>query len=280
MLELASDLNLSVFFRRLARSRRPILMLDYDGTLAPFQADRLSAVPYPGVGRRLERILEGRTRLVLVTGRPVEEIRGLFSLSRPVEIWGSHGRERWRPDAGYSLASVDEETERGLTRAVDWIRRAGLAEHCERKPGCVALHRRSMDPEQADRLLRLALREWEELVERGRLELHHFDGGIELRSPGVTKGDAVRGILGDREPSSACAYLGDDLTDESAFEALHNGDLGVLVRPERRDTRARLWLRPPKELLGFLDRWAAAAAGGRPARPDTSKQSPSGVETC
>jgi trehalose 6-phosphate phosphatase len=263
MLELASEVSLPFFFDRVTRSKTPILMLDYDGTLAPFQADRLSAFPYPGVGARLGRILTGETRMVVVTGRPVNDIRRLLTLPRPVEIWGSHGRERWRPGEGLSTAPIKPETERELVRAADWARRAGLGEHCEEKPGCVALHRRSMLAGQADEVMGLALREWERLTEGGRLELHSFDGGIELRSPGVSKGNAVREVLSGRESSSICAYLGDDWTDESAFEALDDGDLAVLVRPERRATRAHLWLRPPEELLDFLDRWAEAADGNR-----------------
>ena len=51
------------------------------------------------------------------------------------------------------------------------------------------------------------------------------------------------------------AYLGDDLTDESAFQALNGHGLSVLVRSEFRETSARVWLRPPVELMAFLQRW-------------------------
>jgi trehalose-6-phosphatase len=54
------------------------------------------------------------------------------------------------------------------------------------------------------------------------------------------------------------AFLGDDQTDEDAFEMLGERGLKVLVRPEFRDTKADLWLVPPKELLTFLDDWHRA----------------------
>jgi trehalose-6-phosphatase len=65
------------------------------------------------------------------------------------------------------------------------------------------------------------------------------------------------------------AYLGDDLTDEDAFVALGYRGYSILVRGEVRASSARFWLRPPEELLGFLDGWivnsqiahAAATAG-------------------
>ncbi len=46
------------------------LLLDYDGTIAPFRADRNRALPYPAVLELLQRIRNlTDTRLVLVTGR-------------------------------------------------------------------------------------------------------------------------------------------------------------------------------------------------------------------
>jgi trehalose-6-phosphatase len=51
------------------------------------------------------------------------------------------------------------------------------------------------------------------------------------------------------------AYLGDDYTDEDAFEAIKNRGVGILVRKEFRLTRADIWLEPPEELLFFLGNW-------------------------
>jgi trehalose 6-phosphate phosphatase len=49
--------------------------------------------------------------------------------------------------------------------------------------------------------------------------------------------------------------LGDDLTDEAAFLAMKGHGFSGLVRRERRDTTADIWLRPPGELRDFLKRW-------------------------
>jgi trehalose-6-phosphatase len=54
------------------------------------------------------------------------------------------------------------------------------------------------------------------------------------------------------------AFLGDDLSDEAAFRAVRRigkRGLSVLVRREFRETAAEIWLRPPGELLIFLERW-------------------------
>jgi trehalose-phosphatase len=107
---------------------------------------------------------------------------------------------------------------------------------------------------------------WTPIGREAGLVLHPFDGGLELRAKGWDKGDAVRAVLATEPAGAAAAYLGDDLTDEDAFAALDTlaaegrvRGIGVLVRGERRPTRASAWLRPPEQLLGFLDRWNRSA---------------------
>ena len=90
------------------------------------------------------------------------------------------------------------------------------------------------------------------------LKLLEFDGGIEIRPPEANKGDAVRTILSEMNPETPAAYLGDDNTDEHAFQAMNGRGLSILVRPRWRPTTAQLWLSPPDEVLDFLTRWLKA----------------------
>ena len=66
--------NIEEFLESVARAQRSVLLLDYDGTLAPFSVDRQRAVPYPGLRDLLQQIIDvGRTRLVIITGRDAHE---------------------------------------------------------------------------------------------------------------------------------------------------------------------------------------------------------------
>jgi trehalose-phosphatase len=249
-------IELTAFFHAVAAAARRALLLDYDGTLAPFRVERDQAVPYPGVRDALGAMIRaGHTRLVVISGRRASDVPALLGLERPPEIWGTHGWERLRADGAYQLDELGVPQARGLAEAAAWAEARLLGGHCERKPASVALHWRGLPPAAAAELRREAMGRWAPLAADAGLALHSFDGGIELRAPGRDKGFAVRTILEEIGEGAALAYLGDDLTDEDAFKALAGCGLGVLVRAEPRPTAATAWLRPPDELLAFLWRW-------------------------
>lgn len=259
--------DLEPFFERLRHSGQAVLFLDYDGTLAPFSVDRDAAIPYPGVVEVLDTILNaGHTRLVMVSGRPVSDVMRLLNLnsaSRP-EIWGSHGMERCLPDGHCEQIPLDSRMQQGLSRATSWARTKLRVEHCEEKPGSIAIHFRGLadlDARKLEARVRSAL---QPIAEKSGLKLCAFDGGLELRPPNITKARTVNTVLAEMPAETVAAYLGDDLTDEDAFREIAGRGLSALVRPEPRESLASLWLRPPEELLVFLQQWheiRMAAAG-------------------
>ncbi len=72
------------------------------------------------------------------------------------------------------------------------------------------------------------------------------------------KGAEVRGVLSKLAWPAVPIYIGDDVTDESAFAALPRG-LTIRVGPPRR-TRARYVLRSPEEVREFLEKLEAEIA--------------------
>jgi trehalose 6-phosphate phosphatase len=249
--------ELEAFFERLPKVDSAVLFLDYDGTLAPFRADRDAAVPYPGVIEPLSRILSaGRTRVVMVSGRPAGEVARLLDLKPHPEIWGAHGCERVMQDGRSESVELAPEIEAGLERVWALIQREKLDGRADRKASGVAVHVRGLPSKEADRVVKRALSVLLPIAEESGLLVSEFDGGVELRAPGVTKARAVSTVLSETSGTAAVAYLGDDHTDEDAFAQIAGRGLSILVRGEYRRSRAEVWLRPPKELVDFLQRWA------------------------
>ena len=85
--------------KRLSRAERVVLMLDFDGTLAPI-------VPRPQDARILPEAmpsllaLQGwpSVELAIVSGRAASDVRALAGLE-DTHFFGSHGRQRIRPSA-------------------------------------------------------------------------------------------------------------------------------------------------------------------------------------
>lgn len=256
--------QLNTFFRHVAAAPARALLLDYDGTLAPFRVQREQAVPYPGLRDILSDLqAAGHTRLVIVSGRYSQDLLPLLAMDTPPEIWGSHGWERRFPDGRTEIGHMDPAALQGLAEADDWVDEQDLADRCEQKPGCLALHLRGLPAKRAAALREKVLSAWRDIVWRTGIVLTEFDGGIELRVPGRTKSDAVRTVLAELPDSAAVAYLGDDRSDEDAFETLGRRGLSVLVRSELRPSAADIWLRPPEQLFDFLRRWDQAARKGQ-----------------
>jgi len=275
--------KLEEFFDALKSAPHSFLFLDYDGTLAPFRVDRFTARPWAGVRELLAEIQkQGRTRMTMITGRPAQEIRPLLGLEPPLEVWGLHGAERIYVDARRELEEAPAEAQAKLEELREQLRQDSLGGLFEDKANGVVMHWRG-EPARKARLIEQRTRAlFEPIARMDGLMVLDFEYGLELRA-GRDKGGAVKAILEEEEciPRSQnrdlghpqnfrnancpVAFLGDDLTDESAFaavNAIEGAHVSALVRDRMRTTMADVWLRPPVDVLGFLRKWVDAIDAG------------------
>ncbi len=270
-MELETRLEIDHFLGKVESAPQRLLMFDYDGTLAPFTPQRDQAYPYPGIAAALQEIIrQGRTRVVIVSGRDVSDLSSRMRIQPIPELWGTYGMQRRRPNGVVETARIDQCFADGLSDADRWLGYQQLRKIAEVKTGSIAAHWRGLrDKTREETCARVRLG-WEPIAERSGLQLFEFDGGLEIRVPGPDKGDVVRILLGEEGPRAAAAYLGDDASDEPAFRAIGDRGLSILVRSQWRETSAQLWLKPPDEVSNFLTRWLAAcrkeeARGDAPA---------------
>lgn len=262
MLKPETQFRIERFLKTVAQAQRSLLLLDYDGTLAPFRQERDQAFPYPGSAHLLEEVVRsGHTRVVIISGRDTSETIPLLGVAPVPEVWGLHGLQRRKPDGRIETVRIDERYLDALSDANRWLECQHLQHAAEIKTGSVAVHWRGLTDSGVEELRRRLLAGWNPIAEHSGMELLEFDGGIEIRAPEVDKGDVVRIVLSEMDPDTPAAYLGDDATDERAFRAISGRGLSVLVRPRWRQTAAQLWLKPPGELLDFLTRWLDAVRG-------------------
>ena len=246
------DIDLELFYHRRNEASQKVLLLDYDGTLAPFHKEPNKAEPYPGIRHLLNKIMHvPDIRLVIISGRWTKDLIPLLQLEKQPEIWGSHGLERLKTDGSYEIDSIDEKHLDGLVAADEGIEELGLTSRCEKKPGSLAIHWRGLDQEMVNEIRNQVEPRWSTLAQAWQLRVQKFDGGLELRVPGRNKGDAVGIILAEMHQDAVCAYLGDDLTDENAFRYMPKRGVTVFVGPKK-ESGAKYRVPTTKQVYDFL----------------------------
>ena len=256
-----ADVNLPLegfpqnLWEQVSLARHRLLMLDHDGTLVAFETLRNRAIPPRRLRELLVQVAEtSQTTVVMVSGRPVRELADLLERP-PVTLVGEHGWEWCDPGERVVRHPLPRGAATRLDRAERLARDAGLASRLERKRASVAVHTRGLDAAAARDVTTTAARAWTSVLEGAPLRLAPFDGGLELRVRGRSKATAVRDLL-TREPADTLAvHVGDDDTDEDAFEALAGIGFGVRVGEPGPPTKASAWLRDPGEVAVFLERW-------------------------
>lgn len=248
------NINLSDYIQ--TQGKGALIMLDYDGTLAPFVVDRMKAFPYPGISELLKSLVQqSRLRVVIISGRSLDDLKKLIGHRDDLELWGSHGLERQLPNGKAYKINLDTGLRHYVDKGIESCLKFAGKKHCEIKPYGVAFHWRGIGTEEKNQRLLPIEKDWKKICSESELEMHSFDHGIELRPKKCNKGDVVNTLLSETPSGTALAYFGDDLTDEDAFAALGNKGLKVLVRAELRPTLADIYLIPPLELMSFLGKW-------------------------
>ncbi len=205
------------------------LFLDFDGTLVELAETPDAIRVPPDLGpllRRLRLRLDGR--LAIVSGRAIADLERHIPCSG-IHFSGSHGLELRLADGTDLPLSAPEGLADVLERVSQFAEEEpGLL--VEEKPAGIALHyRRSPEAEaRVSAFMDVLARERGLSIQRGNMV-------VELRPPGSDKGDALRAFLAEPEFTGARpVFVGDDLTDEHAFEAAAEaGGAGILVGPER-----------------------------------------------
>lgn len=240
-----------------AFGRLPLrLFLDYDGTLAPISARPEDARLAPP-GRAAVRRVARRYPTAIVSGRELADIRHRVGLTG-LYYSGNHGFEiagppssglDWQYGATY-VAQVESAARalRACLPAIDGL----ILEH---KRYSVSVHYRLVPDDQVPALQPIVSAV---LTEYPELTLRHGKRIFEIR-PNVDwhKGKAVRRLMeifGD----TACApiFVGDDLTDEDAFQTLADDGIGIIVGTIDRLTAASFRLDDTSQVYALLERLA------------------------
>jgi len=247
----AIELGLAYELERVAGADRLLVASDFDGTLAPLVDDPARARALPAAEAALIRLAAmAATEVALVSGRSMASLRaGVGLLNDHVTLVAGHGIE-WE-----DAAPLPEETAQldALVRSLDDVTEDFPGAWVERKPFSAVVHLRCVPPESMSEAHDAALA----VVRSGDHHVLQGHGVVEALVRAPAKGVALQALRSNLEADTV-VYLGDDVTDDTAFAVLSETDLGISIGPT--PTQAEFQVASPRAAADVLAQLAEARA--------------------
>ena len=248
-------------------ARPPAVFFDFDGTLSDIVDDPQEATPAAGAVEALQR-LAAQCPVAVLSGRDLADVTKRVGLPG---IWyaGSHGFELTAPDGTHHQ---NDDAAAAIPVLEDAAARLG--EELGSIPGVVVEHKRFGVAVHYRNAARDRVGEVSAAVRaagrRAGLRVTTGREVIELR-PDIDwdKGKTLRWVIDHLQSAAAPlvpVYLGDDITDEDAFDALGPDGVPIVVRHNEdgdRATAALFALDSPAQVSEFTDRLARRLSQAR-----------------
>jgi len=218
--EMETDLSLPAFLRSFSEADRRLLLLDFDGTLAPIVDHPADARPSPALCQALGE-LAGSSDVVVISGRNRAFLETIFT-GIPLYLVAEHGAFLKKPDQAWERLDLTTD---------NWLEpvRAVMQQYAARTDGTFV--------EEKETALVWHYR----LAKAGDIEVQATQLAATLRGVGsdvpltVIQGNKVVEVkparhskgtvalsLAEQKPYTFIVSIGDDTTDEDMFSQLPN----------------------------------------------------------
>ena len=246
--------------KQIAETECLLLLLDYDGTLTPIRE-------HPSMARlpsATAQVLRGLSRqpgvaIVLVSGRSVQDLSRMVGLRRLCYV-GNHGLELKSPKLRY-VNPAAQKSKTVLNRIAEelavvlkpvrgaWVENKGLT---------LSVHSREVPLEEKVLVKNAFHGVVRPYQEKGKVRVTAGKEVFEVRPPvRWTKGTLVNWLLARHRAlvggeKILPVYIGDDQTDEDAFETLKGRGITISVGDSNPLSLAEYAVASPEEVREFL----------------------------
>jgi trehalose 6-phosphate synthase/phosphatase len=229
------------------------ILLDYDGTLAPYQKIPALATPSEELIQLLKQFTNDTSNeIVIISGRD----------SQTLDKWLGHLPLTLVAEHGAILKYKNEDWKEQISITTEWKEQIRplmqlFVDRCagsfiEEKKTTLAWHYRNTHPElgfSRSRELRNSLLQ---LITNTSLQVIDGNKVLEVRMVGVDKGATATTILNNINPDFILC-IGDDTTDEDMFRLLRGS--GYTIKIGRGNTAAQYTILSQREVFPFLRRF-------------------------
>lgn len=236
------------------KSKRRLVFLDYDGTLAGFHNDPQKASPDEALYKLLDDISsQPKTDMYLISGRDKETFTKWFlpkKYNMIVEhgVWISQGGEEFR-----MLENVKKDWMEKILPVLESFVDRTPGSFIEEKNYSLAWHYRKTDPDFGQKRSVELNTVLTSLIANDDLSVLNGNKVMEIKSSNVNKGRAAMRVYAEQDYDFVFA-IGDDWTDEFMFQELPEDS--VTVKVGRQKTQARYFVDNTKNVRDILARLA------------------------
>lgn len=236
-------------------SKQLALFLDYDGTLAPISG-RPELAQLSETMRSLLEKLARQYPVGIISGRELKSLRDTIAVEG-LYYAGNHGFEIEGPDHKVHHEPLNPKYTDAIQRAYEQLeQRLKSVEKAwvENKTLTLSVHYRAVTE---DHFAEVEAIVDDVMATESCLKKYTGKRVFEIR-PQLDwhKGKALLRLLEamHMDPTQIVPlYIGDDVTDEDAFQAIADRGIGILVAETPRDSHARFWLKCVDEVQQFLN---------------------------
>jgi trehalose 6-phosphate synthase/phosphatase len=219
--------------KKLIRSYREcdnrIMLLDYDGTLVPFDNEPQKARPDEELLNMLNALSEyPANEVVIISGRDKETLNRWFG-NRKLSLIAEHGV--WIKDQGKPWETIEplrDDWKEQMQPVLEWYEDRTPGSFIEEKDFSLVWHYRKSDPQLASIRARELKDELLQLTANLNLGILEGNKIIEIKSVGINKGRAALHWLSKGAWDFVLA-IGDDWTDEDLFAVLPESAYSIKV---------------------------------------------------
>ncbi len=202
------------------RSRRRLLLLDYDGTLVPFQEDPAKVKTPADVQRAINKLARDvATDVVIVSGRSAQDLVQRFG-KMPVNLVAEHGMSSRRAGqtSWKTQGKHDMRWQKVLLPVLERYAALTPGAQVESKAHSLVWHYRASPPYYAHKYMVVITRTLKQFLKENGLVMQKGNKVLEFKNPSITKGAGVQPWL--KGGYDFVMTAGDDTTDEDMFRVM------------------------------------------------------------
>lgn len=236
-------------------SKKPTLFLDYDGTLTPIVSNPEMAI-LSDRAKKIMKELSESINVGVISGRDRKDLKSKVGINTLIYA-GSHGFDITGPsglemqyEPGQKTLPILDEAEENLKEKLKDLEGVQV----ERKKYAIAVHYRNVAENKIQDIEKAV---FEELEQQEKLKKGSGKKILELK-PDLDwhKGRALAWLMEELEMSAnkyIPVFIGDDVTDEDAFEIIKGEGIGIIVGSHSQKTAASFRLEDSDEVTRFLE---------------------------